>query len=287
MEQEDGGDSKAEFLVECLVMPHLHAKVGAHGTTHSCEDEQRRFGDSPQGLLRLELVDAIHEECYDVENQDADPEYLCHDRTNQLRQCNPVIGAPFDKFLLGIGVELGGVSRQDGYLVGIHGFFDETLERVLHTDGSNHAADIQPVGLTKFVGQMGGNSLVVEGRIFVKIHMLALADELHLSSLHPAFQFVEHAVGDERIRRIAHAMRRPGASLFGEGAMVDGMPVEADVDLVVIAQVGVVQILRQSSHPVERTLDGQGAVVHESVLWIDDEESSFHFAEVYPMSERM
>ncbi len=148
MEQEDSGDSKAEFLVECLVMPHFHAQVGAHGTTQGCEDEQRRFGDSPEGLLRLELVDAIHEECYDVENQDADPEYLCHDRTNQLRQYNPVIGAPFDKFLLGIGVELGGVGRQDGYLVGIDGFFDETLERVLHTDGSNHAAYIQSVGLT-------------------------------------------------------------------------------------------------------------------------------------------
>ena len=74
MEQEDGGNSKAEFLVERLVMPYLHAKVGAHGTTQGCEDEQRRFGDSPQGFLRLELVDAIHEECHDVENQDTDPE---------------------------------------------------------------------------------------------------------------------------------------------------------------------------------------------------------------------
>ena len=61
MEDEDGGEAEAEFVVLGLMVPDFHAEQGPDAAAGDGYPEQACLGDAPFVALRLPFVDAVQE----------------------------------------------------------------------------------------------------------------------------------------------------------------------------------------------------------------------------------
>lgn len=67
LEDEDGGEAKAEFGVLGLVVPDFHTEQGTDAAAGDGYPEQACLGDAPFVALCLPFVDAIQEKRDDVD----------------------------------------------------------------------------------------------------------------------------------------------------------------------------------------------------------------------------
>ena len=66
MEDEDGGETEAEFVVLGLMVPDFHSEQGPDAASKDSNGEESGLLNTPFVVAGLPLVNAIEDKCYDV-----------------------------------------------------------------------------------------------------------------------------------------------------------------------------------------------------------------------------
>jgi len=67
LEDEDGWETEAEFVVLGLMVPYFHAEQGTDTATGNGYPDEACLGDAPFVMARLPFVDAVQEERDDID----------------------------------------------------------------------------------------------------------------------------------------------------------------------------------------------------------------------------
>ena len=70
--QEDEGHTISELLVQGLMVPDSHPHPCSDAAANDRHRQQCGHWNPPHGFLRFPLVDAVHEECYHVDDSEAE-----------------------------------------------------------------------------------------------------------------------------------------------------------------------------------------------------------------------
>lgn len=80
MEEEEQGHSILELLVHGLVVPYLHAEPCPYASANGGKQEQGGFGYAPLPPFGFVLVNAVHEECNDIDAENVTRNYVVHSK---------------------------------------------------------------------------------------------------------------------------------------------------------------------------------------------------------------